>query len=179
MKWFSLVLAVPAALWAQGPRASMFPWWESPIVSSLNLTDTQQSQIRDVVRQYRGRMFEVRSAVDNAERELEDVFNSETVDAHRGDEAIERLSHARADMTKALSEMSLRLRAILTAQQWQELQKRQREQGIDVANRPPGRGRGRGPDGRRGPKAQQGSPQVQSPAQDAPRQSGSPKTALN
>src|ERR1051326_9554620 len=116
MKGIFFMIAIPAALLAQGPRGGgMFPWWESPVVSSLNLTDTQQSQIRDVVSQYRGRMFEVRGAVDRAERELEDVFNSETVDSHRGDEAIDRLTHARSDMTRAVSEMSLRLRTILTA----------------------------------------------------------------
>ena len=60
-----------------------------------------------------------------AEGDLDAVFNEDTVDQRRGAEAIDRLTKARADMTKSVSEMSLRMRAVLTTQQWQELQRRQ------------------------------------------------------
>ena len=93
-------------------------------------------------------MLEVRGAVQKAESELDQIFNEETVDQRRGSEAIQRLTKARADMTQSVSEMSLRMRAVLTAQQWQELQRRQREQGsrLENAGRGPGppRGPGRG-----------------------------------
>jgi Spy/CpxP family protein refolding chaperone len=160
LKWICLILAVPAALCAQG-RGAMFPWWENPVVNSLDLTDTQRGQIREVVREYRGKMFEVRAAVDKAESELEEVFNDESIDQRKGDEAIDRLVKARSEMTKAVSEMSLRLRAVLTPQQWQDLQKRQQDQpgiGRDV-----GRGTGRGPD-RGGPGRRRGGPKGRSPA---------------
>jgi len=143
-----LILAVPAAMTAQGSRSGFFPWWDSPmVVNGLDLTDAQRTQIRSVVREYRGRMLEVRSAVQKAEGDLEAVFNEDTVDLGRGSEAIDRLTKARADMTKSVSEMSLRMRVLLTPQQWQELQRRQqeqatrREQGIQNAGRAPGQPR--------------------------------------
>lgn len=143
-----LILAIPA-LNAQGPRGGFFPWWDSPIVNGLDLTDTQRAQIRSVTHEYRGRMMEVRGAVQKAEGDLDAVFNEDTVDQRRGSEAIDRLTKARAEMTKSVSEMSLRMRALLTTQQWQELQRRQREAGARLENagrgpasqRPGGRGR--------------------------------------
>jgi Spy/CpxP family protein refolding chaperone len=138
------------------------------MVNGLDLTDTQRTQIRSVVREYRGRMLEVRSAVQKAEADLDAVFNEDTVDQRRGAEAIERLTKARADMTKSVSEMSLRMRALLTPQQWQEL--RQREQGSRIENvgagskRGVGRGRRLAKDGSKGdpkgsaPRAENASP---------------------
>jgi Spy/CpxP family protein refolding chaperone len=143
-----LIVTVPAALHAQGgaqggaqgQRGGFFPWWDSPMVNGLDLSDAQRTQIRSVIREYRGRMLEVRNAVQKAEGDLDAVFNDDTVDQRRGSEAIDRLTKARADMTKSVSEMSLRMRALLTTQQWQELQRRQREQGSRIEN--VGRGAG-------------------------------------
>jgi Spy/CpxP family protein refolding chaperone len=144
-----LILTVPPALSAQGPRSGFSAWWDSPIVSGLDLSDAQRTEIRSVIRDYRGRMLEARSAVQKAENDLEGVFNDDTVDQRRGSEAIDRLTKARADMTRSVSEMSLRMRAVLTTQQWQELQRRQREQGsrLENAGRGPGpqKGAGRSP----------------------------------
>jgi len=140
-----LILVVPAAMSGQGSRSGLFPWWESPIVSGLDLSDAQRTEIRSVIRDYRGRMQEVRSAVQKAENDLDQVFNDDTVDQRRGSEAIDRLTKARADMTKSVSEMSLRMRAVLTSQQWQELQRRQREQGSHIENAGRGSGSQRGP----------------------------------
>jgi Spy/CpxP family protein refolding chaperone len=159
-----LILAVPAAVSAQGPRSGFFPWWDSPIVNGLELTDAQRTQIRSVIREYRGRMLEVRGAVRKAESDLDDVFNEDTVDQRRGLEAIDRLTKARADMTKSVSEMSLRMRALLTPQQWQQL--RQREQGSRIENVGRGAGQQRvGGRPRRGPKGlpPNADPQTQPP----------------
>jgi Spy/CpxP family protein refolding chaperone len=170
-----LILAVPAALSAQGPRSGFFPWWESPLVSGLDLTDTQRTEIRSVVREYRGQMLEVRDAVQKAESDLDEVFNEDTVDQRRGSEAIDRLTKARGDMTRSVSEMSLRMRAVLTPQQWQELQRRQQEQTSRIQNvgrgsGPRGGGRGRrGPKGgpKEGPKAPVTRAETQSPTPPA------------
>jgi len=156
-KWtLCLILAATPALHAQGPRGGFFPWWDSPIANGLELTDAQRSQIRSVTGEYRGRMMEVRDAVRKAESDLDTVFNEDSVDQRKGTEAIDRLTKARADMTKAVAEMSLRMRSLLTPQQWQTLRQRERTTRIENAGRgsapPPGVG-GRS---RRGPK---GSPQ--------------------
>lgn len=156
-KWvFWMILAIPSALLAQGPPGGFFPWWDSPLASGLELTDAQRLQIRSVTGEYRGRMMEVRDAVRKAETDLDAVFNEDTVDQRRGSEAIDRLTKARADMTKAVAEMSLRMRAVLTPQQWQELRQRQQAARIENAGRGPAPPQRVGGRGRRGPK---GSPQ--------------------
>ena len=137
-----LILAVPAALSAQGARGGLFPWWDSPMVSGLDLTEAQRTEIRSVIQEYRGHIMEVRDAVQKAESDLDQVFNEDTVDQRRGTEAIDRLTKARAEMTKSVSELSLRMRAVLTTQQWQDL--RQREQAARVENAARGSGQPRG-----------------------------------
>jgi Spy/CpxP family protein refolding chaperone len=120
------------------PRNAVLPWWENPVTSGLDLSTLQQTQIREVLRDYRNRLVDARAAVDKAENDLEDVFNEPVVDQRRGNQAIAKLAVARSELTTAVSEMTLRLRAILTAEQWQELQRRERERAS-----PEGRGRGR------------------------------------
>jgi Spy/CpxP family protein refolding chaperone len=153
-KWtLCLILAVAPALHAQGSRGGFFPWWDNPIANGLGLTDAQRTQIRSVTGEYRGRMMEVRDAVRKAENDLDAVFNEEAVDQRKGSEAIDRLTKARADMTKAVAEMSLRMRSVLTPQQWQTLRQREQARRIENAGRGSAPPQGRG---RRGPK---GSPQ--------------------
>jgi Spy/CpxP family protein refolding chaperone len=167
-----LILAVPAGLYAQGgaqgTRGGFFPWWDSPMVSGLDLSDAQRAQIRSVTREYRGRMLEVRSAVQKAEADLEAVFNEDTVDQRRGAEAIDRLTKARADMTKSVSEMSLRMRALLTPQQWQEL--RQREQASRIENVGSGSKRSGGRARRVAKDASKGDPKGATPRAENPSQ---------
>ena|ERR1700674_797995 len=106
----------------RGPR----PWWDSKVTADLNLSDAQTKQIRATVQEFRGRMFDLRAGVNKAESDLEAVFNEDAVDQRRANDAIEHLVAARGDLMRATSQMELRLRTLLTAQQWQELQKRQR-----------------------------------------------------
>jgi Spy/CpxP family protein refolding chaperone len=115
------ILCLPLA--AQPPRGN-FAWWDSPIARDLNLTDEQQKEIRSVVAQYRTKLIDLRGTVEKAEGELEDLLNEERVDQNRGNEVINRLATSRAELGKAFAQMSLRLRTVLTAQQWHELQKR-------------------------------------------------------
>ena len=122
--------ALSVAAWAQGgrpfPSGWERPWWDSPVVQDLNLTEAQQTEIRATVKEYRDRVVDIRKAIESADRDLEAVFNNENpVDQRKASEAIERLAGARGDMTRALSQMSLKLRTVLSAEQWQELQRRQ------------------------------------------------------
>jgi Spy/CpxP family protein refolding chaperone len=121
----------------------MRPWWESSVSRDLNLSDAQTKQIRTTVQEFRGRMFDLRDAVNKAEGELQSAFNEDPVDQKKANEAIDRLVAARGDLMRATSQMDLKLRTVLTAQQWQELQNRQRT----WPGPGPGRRRGPGPDG--------------------------------
>jgi Spy/CpxP family protein refolding chaperone len=125
-----LSVALPALLCAQvGVRRSGgFPfgmqWWDNPVASGLNLTDAQNTQIRAVVREYRSKLIDLRAAEEKAQGDLQDVFNDAPADQRRANEAIDRLGNARGEMTKSISQMSLKMRNILTAEQWQQLRQR-------------------------------------------------------
>jgi Spy/CpxP family protein refolding chaperone len=114
-------------------------WWNSPIVRNLDLTEAQRKDIRGTVREYRGHLLDLREAVQRADGDLEIALGENPLDQRKANEAIEHLATARADLTRTLSQMTLRLRAILTSDQWQELQRRQaRRRAV------PFRGRGEG-----------------------------------
>ena len=145
MKRLAALAAVTAALsFAQQPAPrGFFAWWDSPIARDLNLQGEQNQQIREVVRSYRNKLIDQRSAMDKAEGDFEDVFNDEKLDQRKANEVIERLAAARADMSRAMSQMSLKLRTILTIDQWHELQKRMPKGPPPAMNGPgrPGQGR--------------------------------------
>jgi Spy/CpxP family protein refolding chaperone len=123
MRW-CLLVALPVLMLAQPPRGPR-PWWDGELSKDLNLTDTQTKQILQTRQDFRARMLEVRAAVNQAEKEVDAAFNEDPVDQAKANEAINRLSAARAEATKTVSQMELKLRMTLTAQQWQDLKQRQ------------------------------------------------------
>jgi Spy/CpxP family protein refolding chaperone len=139
MRWVLLfVFAAGTFAWAQPPRG-FYPWWDRPIARDLKLTETQSRQIRTTIRDFRGKLIENRAAVEKAELELENAFEEENVDTRHANQAIEDLAKARENLTRTFSQMALQLRLVLTAQQWQELQKRRGEGGGRRMNRGGGR----------------------------------------
>ena len=129
---FTIAFLVAAALvFAQGPRGKQPPprgplqWWEGPMIRGVNLTEAQTRQVQSTMQEYRSRMMDARTSVDRAEVEMEEVFNDGNADTRKANDAIEHLAAARADLTRVLSHMSLKVRSLLTDEQWQELQKRE------------------------------------------------------
>jgi len=121
---FILALFVfSAALLAQMPQ-SLYPWWgNKPVVKQLDLTPAQVHDIRAAVTEAQPHLLEVRAKVLRAEQNLEDQFNADPVDQAKANQALEQLIAARIDLTHSLTELSLKLRMLLTIQQWHELQR--------------------------------------------------------
>src|SRR5438128_703399 len=128
-KWLFLILTLPLTVEAQ-PFLGFFPWWDSPLARDLNLTEAQTKQIRATVKEYRDHLVDLRAVVQKAEGDLRDVFNEDQIDQKQANDAIERLVTARSDLTRTLSQMDLKLRGVLTAQQWQQLQQRRPRPGF-------------------------------------------------
>ena len=132
----ALALLFSAAVSAQMPKG-IYAWWSRPqIARDLNLSPSQREQIRATVQQYRPHLLNVRIAVNQAEQALADQFNRNPVDPPKTNEAIERLVDARSDLTRTLTQLSLKLRLVLNAQQWEELQRRRPVQGNESAPPP-------------------------------------------
>jgi Spy/CpxP family protein refolding chaperone len=124
-----LALLLASGLWAQMPRG-IYAWWSRPqIARDLNLSPPQREQIRATVQQFRPHLLNVRAAVNQAEQALAYQFNRNPVDPAKTNEAIERLVDARSDLTRTLTRLSLKLRLVLSEQQWEELQRRRPVQG--------------------------------------------------
>ena len=128
-----------------------FDWWDSPVVKDLNLSKDQLQKVQSTVHDSRSKLIDLRAAVQKAELAVEDAFNAENFDLNRASEAVDRLSAARADTGKSLAQLSLNLRAVLTTEQWRELQKRRPGlmHGMGQGNMRPGMHPG-GPMGRKG-----------------------------
>jgi Spy/CpxP family protein refolding chaperone len=130
-----LVFILSGCSFAQMPKG-VYNWWSRPqIAQSLNLSPAQRQQIRATVVQYRSHLMDVRARVNQAEQDLADQFNRDPVDPGKTNEATERLIAARSDLTRTITQLSLKLRLVLTEQQWQELQRRRPAPGEDA--RPP------------------------------------------
>ena len=132
----ALTLLFAVGLCAQMPRG-IYAWWSKPeIARDLNLSPAQRQQIRATVQQFRPHLLNVRVSVNQAEEALAEEFNRNPVDPGKTNDAIERLVDARSDLTRTLTRLSLKLRLVLTEQQWEELQRRRPVQGNDSAPPP-------------------------------------------
>jgi len=151
------ILAAVASLgYAQPPR-DFYPWWDSPVSREIGLSEDQRARIEQVVREYRSKLIDLRAAVEKAEADLGDALNEEKFDLKRASEAADRVVKSRSELTAAFSQMSVRLRGILTVQQWRDLQRRRPQAG---------HGLGVGP---QGPRPGQPQPKAMPPGQPGPR----------
>ena len=88
------------------------------------------------------KVSELQETWKKAEAELQAAFDESPVDQAKSNNAIERLTAARSDMFRATSQMFLKIRTVLTDEQWQALKTRD--------HRGPGRPGGPGGGWRRG-----------------------------
>ena len=132
------LLALPVAAFSQGPPEDMIefsPWWDKPVVRDLGLSQDQLEQIRTVVSESRDNLIKLRADVKIAEGHLVDAMNQETVDDSKTAKAIDEIVTARGGLMSATSQMSVRIRKILSYTQWQELRKRAANRMVNTLDR--------------------------------------------
>lgn len=142
------VIALAAVLPAVGQNMhrGSFDWWDSPVVKDLNLSPEQLQKVQSTVHDSRSKLIDLHATVQKAELDVEDAFNADSFDLKRASEAVDRLSAARAEAGRSLAQLSVHLRAVLTTEQWRELQKRRpgMMRGMGPGNMGPGGPMGRG-----------------------------------
>src|ERR1700722_20569525 len=85
---------------AQG-RGERFPgglggqWWDNPVANGLNLSDTQNKQIRSIVAEYRSKLIDLRANEEKAQGDFQDVFNESPNNQRRATDALGWMSNAR------------------------------------------------------------------------------------
>jgi hypothetical protein len=125
LRAFLLLAALAASALAQN-RAE-FPWWNSPVVGDIGLSQDQTARIRQIVRSHRNRLFDARNNVQKAEAALEDVMNDDHIAPENVKPLIDNLANARAESTRVLLAMDIELRSVLTLDQWRALVRRWEE----------------------------------------------------
>jgi Spy/CpxP family protein refolding chaperone len=136
-KWIFLAAFVPGLLCAQMQMGEVCRPGRG--AHDLNLTEAQQKQITTICRDSFKKMSELRETWNRAEDELKAAFDESPVDQHKSNDAIEHLTAARSDLFRATSQMDLKIRTVLTDEQWQALKNRERHGG---PGRPGGPDRG-------------------------------------
>ncbi len=132
LRYILLALLLSSTVFGQMPK-SLYAWWSKPVIArQLNLTNVQRQQIRATVMQFRPHLIDIRAEVNKAEIDLQTQFDHDPVDQAKANQAIERLITARTDLTRTLSQMSLKLRTVLTEQQWRDLQRLRPGQGEEL-----------------------------------------------
>jgi hypothetical protein len=118
-----LALTISAA----AQNRAEFPWWNSPVVADIGLSQDQTTHIRTIVRSYRNRLFDARNNVQKAEAALEDVMNDDHISPESVKPLIDHLAASRAESTRLVLEMNIELRSVLTLDQWRILVRRWEE----------------------------------------------------
>jgi len=110
-----VLLAVLAA--AAVPAAGQGKWWQSEEYKrELNLTPEQSRKLEEVFQAAVPTLKSLKKALDQAESEFERLLE-------RGDDGsvmdqVERVEAARAELNKSHTMMMLRMKRVLTAEQW-------------------------------------------------------------
>ncbi len=107
----------------------------------IGLNEEQSAKVRSILKETRINLIDARASLEKAEAEVEDIFNDDAVDIRKGNEAIERLVKARTDHGRAISQLSLRLRAVLSARQWRQVQDRRQQEPMRPGPNQPGQWR--------------------------------------
>jgi Spy/CpxP family protein refolding chaperone len=138
------LLAAPMLALSQGQQAGieLTPWWDRPVVRNLGLSEDQLMQIRAITRESRDRLIQLRAAVRSAEAALADEFSEDRINVDSAQADIEKVVSARGELMRAISEMSLKVRQVLTYSQWQELRRRGAPRALpSLPQRPRARGK--------------------------------------
>jgi len=112
------------SLFVLGQNRAQVPWWNSPVASDIGLTQAQTARIKQIVHNYRDRLFDARNNVQKAEAALDEVMNDADMSPEAAKPVIERVAQARANVSRVFLEMSTHIRQVLTFDQWKKLVER-------------------------------------------------------
>ena len=161
MRLLSLIACTAGFVLAQGPIGSVCR--PGKMARDMNLTDAQQKQVSGICQDSLHKLYDLREAVNKAEADLQAAFDESPVDQAKSTRAIEHLAAARSDLFTATSQMDLKIRTVLTDDQWKQLKMRRGPGGPGGMGRPGGPP----PDGgwRRGKGSMKGTTSTTNPQQ--------------
>ncbi len=116
---------------AEGPDGPLpGAWWRSPeAAGTLGLSPEQTAKLEEIFRAERRRLVDLRAEVDKARLDLEDALAREPFDEAAVAQVVDRFEARRAQLAKARTMMLVRMRGVLTKEQYEMLRTRFRERG--------------------------------------------------
>ena len=107
---------------AEGPRLPPGKWWERPrVAQELGLNAEQQQQLEAVSLESALVMIDLKAAVENAELDLRVAGDADTFDPQAARAAFAALQQARMRLESERFELLLKVRQVLTREQWVRL----------------------------------------------------------
>lgn len=128
-----LLLAFPVlAQKAESPKANEFPfafgpWGLSALQKEVGLSDTQMGQLREIYQSQRPALTEAMAEVEKMETNLQILLDGSQVDLALAERAVDELLKARSQLAKANTMMMVRMRKVVTQEQWRRMSELQRE----------------------------------------------------
>lgn len=159
-----LLALLSTMVWAQDPQGPPpgppmgghphFQWWKnSDVVSKLNLSTTQVSQVDQAFNSHKANLKTDFEAMKQADTNLRNLLDQDNPDQTQVNNAANTVLAARAALERETTQMMLDFRKVLTADQWKQLR--------ELHPMGPGFGghmRGRFGHGRGGPPANDSQP---------------------
>jgi Spy/CpxP family protein refolding chaperone len=100
-------------------------WWKDDyIAQQINLTPEQIKRMDTIFEQSKLQLIDMRATLQKQEVLLEPLLSANPVDTTRTMAQIDKVAQARADLEKANAKMLLRIRGVLTPEQWTKLNER-------------------------------------------------------
>jgi Spy/CpxP family protein refolding chaperone len=131
---------VASGLEAQPMRVPQGQWWERPlVVRALGLTAEQRRNIEKATIEHARAMVDLKADVEKAELDVKVAADAEPFEPGQVRAAFQKLLQARMRLETERFEMILKVREVLSAEQWQKLRRLAAER----------RSRGGGPEGGR------------------------------
>ena len=102
-------------------------WWSNPeMVQKLGLTDDQQKKMDDIFQQSRLKLIDLNASLEKEELIMEPLMSADQPDEAKAMAQIDRVAQARAALEEANAKMLLKIRLVLTVDQWKKLQSERR-----------------------------------------------------
>jgi len=121
--------------WAQEPPGPGGPhgpgpmphgqWWKnSEVVKDLGLTEAQVSQIEAAFFEHRRSLIDLRAELEHKELDLQTLMDADRPDTAKVSGQIDAVLAARNKLEKSNAMMLLKIRQVLSVEQWKKLQAR-------------------------------------------------------
>jgi Spy/CpxP family protein refolding chaperone len=133
----TLSLAIPAAAQqaksgTQSPKANEFPFSFGPIglgvlQKEAGVSDEQMQRFHEIFQFVRVQLVDLRGEVEKREGDLQQLLNGAHVDTAQAERAVDAVLDARNRLAKVQTMMMVRMRQIVTQEQWLKIAELQRQ----------------------------------------------------